>query len=83
LAFYAKILQQYGIDVVSASIVPIKTEYEYEDSKNEIGIKDNHTRDVHQDKTILVPDVLSGRYSSMAKEVFPNDFSINGSGLTS
>ena len=83
LAFYAKILQQYGIDVVSASIVPIKTEYEYEDSKNEIGIKDNHTREVQQDKTILVPDVLSGKYSSMAKEVFPNDFSINSSGLTS
>lgn len=83
LAFYAKMLQQYGIDVVSTSIIPIKTEYEYEDSKNEIGIKDNQVQDIKQENPILISKVLSGKYSSMAKEVFPNDFSINGTKLTS
>ena len=81
LAFYAKILQQYGIKVNSTHIVPIKTDYTYTDSKNEIGITSFNKVERKQD--ISVPDVLSGKYSSMAKEVFPNDFSINGAQLAS
>lgn len=80
LAFYSKILQQRGIDVVSTSIIPIKTDYLYEDTENEIGIK--KLQDIEQKQIINVPDVLSGKYNSMAKEVFPNSFSVTGWELT-
>lgn len=80
LAFYAKILQQRGIDVVSASIIPIKTDYLYEDAENEIGIK--KLQGISRKGIINVPDVLAGKYNSMAKEVFPNSFSVTGWELT-
>lgn len=81
LAFYAKLLEQYGIDVVSTNIIPIKTDYVYQDADNEIGIKS--FVGVTQEKSFYIPDVLSGKYSSMAKEVFPNNFSINVAQLAS
>ena len=76
LAFYSKLLQQKGIDVVSTSIIPIKTDYLYEDTENEIGLK--KLQDIERRNVIPVPDVLSGKYNSMAKEVFPNSFSVTG-----
>lgn len=81
LAFYAKLLEQYGISVVSANIVPIKTNYEYEDTVREIGIKSFMS--VTQQKPIYIKDVLSGKYASMAKEVFHNDLSMSVAQLAS
>lgn len=81
LAFYSKILQQYGIKVNSTHIVPIKTDYTYSDAENEIGITSFNK--VERKQEITVPDVLSGKYASMAKEVFPNDFSIDSAQLAS
>ena len=81
LALYAKILQQYGIDVISTSIVPIKTEYNYDDQDHLIGIKDFN--EVRQDDPMFIPDVLSGKYSMMAKEVFPTKFSASGAQIAS
>ena len=81
LALYTKILQQYGIDVISTSIIPIKTDYTYNDDKHQIGIKsfDN----VLQQDIVAVPDVLSGKYASMAKEVFLTKFSADGAQIAS
>ena len=81
LAFYTKLLQQYGVDVISASIVPIKTNYTYSDSTHLVGIKSFDS--VEQQNTIVVPDVLSGKYALMAKEVFPTNFSINAAQIAS
>lgn len=83
LAFYAKILKQYGIDVSTTSLIPIKTDYVYEDAKNEIGINTNSLKSVERGAPFFVPDVLSGKYSSMAKSVFPTNFSLSGSEFTS
>lgn len=83
LAFYAKILQQYGIAVDTASIIPIKTDYVYEDARNEIGINKDSLKSVERGHPFFVPDVLSGKYNSMAKEVFPTDFSLTGSEFAS
>ena len=81
LSFYTKILQQYGIDVISTSIIPIKTDYTYNDTTHKIGIKS--LDGVTQQEAIAVPDVLSGKYSSMAKEVFPTNFSATGAQIAS
>ena len=78
LAFYTKILQQYGIDVATASIIPIKTDYVYEDTRNEIGINKDSLKSVEIGHPFFVPDVLSGKYNTMAKSVFPTDFSLTG-----
>lgn len=83
LAFYAKILQQYGIDVATTSIIPIKTDYVYEDARNEIGINKDSLKSVERGHPFFVPNVLSGKYNSMAKEVFPTDFSLTGAEFAS
>jgi hypothetical protein len=46
-----------------------------------IGIKDFN--EVKQDDPMFIPDVLSGKYSMMAKEVFPTKFSASGAQITS
>lgn len=80
LAFYSKILDQYGIDVISAHIIPIKVDYTFEDSTHEIGIK--NLVDIERQQEILIPDVLSGKWAERAKEVFPSEFTLTGDQIT-
>jgi hypothetical protein len=67
--------------VISTSIIPIKTNYTYNDTAHKIGIKS--LDGVTQQEAIAVPDVLSGKYASMAKEVFPTNFSATGAQIAS
>ena len=80
LAFYAKLLSQYGLDVVSTSIVPIKVDYIFDDTVHEIGIKE--ATSIEQRKTISVSKTLSGKYSEQAKEIFPSSFNLTGEQIT-
>ena len=73
LAFYAAMLKQKGITVRDTNIVPVKIDLTYENPEYKVGVKSIDR--VKIDPTIdHLPDVLSGKYGTVANQVITQEF---------
>lgn len=68
LAFYAGILEQYGLKVSTAGIAPIKLELDYNDDGDITGVSDvflNKKEEIQN-----VPGTVNGRYHDHVRDLF-------------